>query len=293
LNEQQQQAVYPLGRGATTRSVALTVDSVEFASDVAGRSAPPGQMFVIVRTTWQNLTSLSAAGRPDAAPVPYVVPSVHDQLWLLTDGRFADPIDEAATESLDRHLPIGTLAVPAQGEALTGQVAFRVAANASYLAMVLLDPVSGNALVSVKGRPIDAPPAPALGPSASNQELTLAVAGAGWSANAPAAPAGLRYFTLGLRTIGSARDGLVTVDLSEGGRLETDQGNPAEPQQVSWLKHPFPRPAVVLPGFPNEGELAFLLPVDTSRARFVLRPKSGGTIELPITTGFGPVLPER
>jgi hypothetical protein len=218
---------------------------------------------------------------------------VHDQLWLLTDGRYADPIDEPATEALDKHLPIGTLAVPAQGEAVTGQVAFRVAANASYIAMVLLDEVSGNALVSVKGRPVDAPPAPALGPSASNPELTLAITGAGWSENAPAAPAGLRYFTLGLRTVGNAPGSPVTIDLTDSGRLLADQGGSAEPLPVVWLTRPFPRPVAVLPGFPNEGQLAFLLPADTKSARFVLRTKSSGTIDLPVTGGFGSARPER
>jgi hypothetical protein len=283
----------PLSRGATTRGVALTVDDVEFATEVGGRAAPPGQMFVVVRTTWQNLMAQGASGRAGAAPAPYVVPSVHGQLWLLTDGRYADPVDEAATETLERHLPIGTLAVPAQGEAVTGQVAFRTAANASYLALVLLDAVSGDAAVSVKGRPIDAPPVPLLGPSASNEALTLAITEAGWSEHAPTAPPGFRYFTLGVRTVGRFPGTLATIDLVGSLRLQTEDGQEVEPQPAAWLKRPFERPAVILPGFPNEGQIAFLLPAEAKSAQLVLRPPSGGILELPVPFAFGPTPPGR
>jgi len=283
----------PLSRGATTRGVALTVDDVEFATEVGGRAAPPGQMFVVVRTTWQNLMALGASGRAGAAPAPYVVPSLHGQLWLLTDGRYADPIDEAATETLERHLPIGTLAVPAQGEAVTGQVAFRTAANASYLALVLLDAVSGDAAVSVKGRPIDAPPVPLLGPSASNDALTLAITEAGWSDSAPTAPPGFRYFTLSVRTVGRFPGTLATIDLVGSLRLQTEDGQEVEPQPAAWLKRPFERPAAVLPGFPNEGQVAFLLPTEAKSAQLVLRPPSGGILELPVPFAFGPATPGR
>jgi hypothetical protein len=283
----------PLSRGATTKGVALTVENVDFTSDVGGRTAPPGQMFVIIRTTWQNLTAPAATGPGNAAPVSYVVPSIHGQLWLLTDSRYADPIDEAATEALERHLPIGTLTVPAEGETVTGQVAFRTAANASFLALVLLDAASGDALVSVKGRPVDAPPVPALGPPASNDTLTMTITEAGWSENAPAAPAGFRYFTVGVRTVGRFPGSLRTVDFMSTLRLVTDKGQEVEPQPVAWLKRPFATPVAVLPGLPNEGQAAFLLPAETESARIVLRFPSGGTLELPVPSSFGSTPPGR
>jgi hypothetical protein len=283
----------PLSRGATTKGVALTVESVDFASDVGGRAAPPGQRFVIVRTTWQNLIGLGAAGRGITAPVPYVVPSIHGQLWLLTDSRYADPIDEAATEALERHLPIGTLTVPAEGETVTGQVAFRTASNASFLALVLLDAVSGDALVSVKGRAVDAPPVPALGPPASNDTLTLVITEAGWSEDAPAAAPGFRYFTVGVRTTGRIPGSLTMVDFAASLRLVTDKGQEIESQPAAWLKRPFARPAAVLPGLPNEGQMAFLIPAETKSARIVFRSASGGALELPIPFPFGSAPPGR
>jgi hypothetical protein len=283
----------PLGRGATTKGVALTVESVEFTSDVGGRTAPPRQMFVIVRTTWQNLIALRANSPGGAAPVSYVVPSIHGQLWLLTDSRYADPIDEAATEALERHLPIGTLTVPAEGETVTGQVAFRTGANASFLALALLDAASGDALVSVKGRPIDAPPVPALGPPASNDTLTMTITEAGWSENAPAAPAGFRYFTVGVRTVGRFPGSLRMVDFTSTLRLVTDEGQEVEPQPAAWLKRPFATPAAVLPGLPNESQAAFLLAAETRSARVVLRSPSGGALELPVPFSFGSTPPGR
>jgi len=292
MDERADRGVRSPGRTATTKAVELSVDRVEFVAELGERAAPLGQTFVVVQTTWRALIPPAAAAPMETAPAPYVVPSVPRRVWLLADGRFAEPIDEAATLALEGHLPIGTLSMSKPGETLTGRIVFRTAANASYLALLLLDPAHGHAVASVKGRPADAPPVPTLDSPRSNERVTLLATEAGWSENAPVPPPGLRYFTLGLRGTGLSRDDLVTLDLAGGGFLQTDQGFVAEPEQADWLRRPFGRPAVFLPDFPNEGQLAFLIPTDTTNVRFLLRPQSGGAIDLPVYSGFRPAWPE-
>jgi hypothetical protein len=268
---------------ATSNQVELAVDGVKFASAIGGREAPAGQTFVVVRTAWKRMS----------ASAPSSVPSLSRHLWLLADNRYAEPLDDAATAAVGDHLSLDALTLGQPGEAVTGQIVFRTAANASYLALALLDAAAGNALVAVKGRPIDAPPVAALGPSASNDELTLTITDARWSENAPATAQGMRYLTLSLRAVGRAPGEVASMDFWTGGHLQTDQGQAMEPQPVTWLARPFPRPAAVLPGIPNEGQLTFLLPADIRSARFILRPPSGGVIELPFSNAFGPARPER
>lgn len=280
------------GRIATTKAVELSVERVELVTALGDRAAPPGEMFVVIQTSWRSLVASGPAtpGQPGAGA--YVVPSLSQRLWLLADGRSAEPIDEAATRTLPGALPAGTLTVPAGSEVLKGSVAFRAAANVSYLALLLLDAAAGDAVVAVKGRPVDAPPAPSLGVAQQNETLSLVATEAGWSERAPPPPPGFRYFTLGLRGTGKAPDDLVAVDLGASGFLQTDQGFVAEPEQATWLRRPFARPAVFLRGYPNEGQLAFLLPAGSEQVRLLLRPRSGGMIDLPVTGQFAPGWPQ-
>ena len=270
----------------------MSVERVELVTALGERAAPPGETFVVIHTSWKNLSSASPAGAGVSGPAAYVVPSLSQRLWLLADGQSAEPVDEAATRILPGALPVATLTVPAGSEIRKGAVAFRAAANVSYLALLLLDAAAGDALVAVKGRPVDAPPAPSLGVAQQNETLALVATEAGWSENAPPPPPGFRYFTLGLRGTGRTPDDLVALDLSTGGFLQTDQGFVAEPEQATWLRRPFARPAVFLRDYPNEGQLAFLLPAGSNKVRFLLRTRSGNAIDLPVSGEFTPAWPQ-
>ncbi|MBE3072685.1 MAG: hypothetical protein IMZ67_06885, partial [Acidobacteria bacterium] len=280
------------GRTATTRAVELSIENVELVAALGDRTAPPGQTFVVVHTAWRNVIQVDPAGQTPAEPAPYLVPSLVRHLWLLADSRTAEPIDEPATHALARHLPMDTLSVPSRDEVIRGAVVFRAAANASYLALLLMDAKFGDALVTVKGRPADAPAVPLAGTSKQNEALALVATEAGWSETAPAPPPGTRYYTLGLRGTGRSPDDLVMLDLTSSGFLQTEQGFVAEPEQATWLRRPFSTPAVFLRQYANEGQLAFLLPADTQKVRFLLRPRSGGPIDLPVTGDFAPAWPQ-
>ena len=282
----------PPGRTATTKAIELSVSNVEFVTTLGDRTAPPGETFVVVHTAWRNQFAAGSAGTGRPEPMPYVVASLSQRLWLLADSRSAEPVDEPATQAFAGHLPTSTLTVLPGGEPVRGAVVFRAAANASYLALLLLDATSGDALVAVKGRPADAPAVPLAGASKQNETLALVATEAGWSENTPPPPPGMRYFTLGLRGTGRTTDNLVLLDLGRCGFLQTDQGFIAAPEQAGWLRRPFGPHAVFLRDYPNEGQLAFLLPADTQNVRFLLRPQSGSAIDLPVHEDFTPAWPQ-
>jgi len=280
------------GRTATTKAVELSVENVEYLSALAGRTAPPGETFVVVQTLWKVVSPGGVSGAGRSEPAAFVVQSLPERLWLLVDSRSADPVDDAATQALANHLPSPALSVSPDGRTLAGSVVFRAPANASYLALLLLDAANGDALAAVKGRPADAPAVPLVGASKQNELLALVATEAGWSENAPPPPPGMRYFTLGLRGTGRATEDLVRMDLGHCGFLQTDQGFVASPEQAGWLRRAFGTPAVFLRGYPNEGQLAFLLPADTQKVRFLLRPPAASAIDLPVNEDFAPAWPQ-
>jgi hypothetical protein len=109
-----------------TRAVELRVEGVARATELGDRHARPGYEFVIVDTSWKNIIPLRLGDKtqqsptagfglgakrqaPDPAnqsmePTPYVVPALVNLFWLLSDGRFADPVDLAAQELVPNHL---------------------------------------------------------------------------------------------------------------------------------------------------------------------------------------------
>ena len=150
----------------TTKAVELRVEGYQATDTINGRHARPGSTFVIVDTTWKNVIPLArvehkapdrtsgagnlgfgAAGKkPETGPdtstmesTPYVVPEVPRHLWLLSDGRFADPIDVAATTATADHLPTTTFTIAKLGDVLRGKMVFEAPAAAEYQALQFLD----------------------------------------------------------------------------------------------------------------------------------------------------------
>src|SRR4051794_35660300 len=116
-------------RTVRTKAIELRVEGVERVPEVGGRHARPGYEFVIVDTSWKNVIPLTAVnkkaqtGSPtggfggfgtskatstdpadiEMTPTPYVVPMLAKQMWLFTDGRFADTVDLEAEEAVADH----------------------------------------------------------------------------------------------------------------------------------------------------------------------------------------------
>ena len=101
---------------ARTHAVELRIEGVERVHEIDGHTARPGHEFVIVDTSWKNIIPLKLIDKtasqnptagfglggkkqaPDPAnqklePTAYVVPMLRKQMWLFSDGRFADTVD--------------------------------------------------------------------------------------------------------------------------------------------------------------------------------------------------------
>lgn len=302
----------------TTKAVELRVEGYQTTDTINGRHARPGYSFVIVDTTWKNVIPLArvehkapdrtagagnlgfggAGSKPEPGPdtstmesTPYVVPQVPLHIWLLSDGRFADPIDIAATTATADHLPTTVFTISKLGDVLRGKVVFEAPATAEYQALQFLDTQYGHALISVKGLK-SAPSPPPIRAAKQNTVVELAVTEASWSPTDRPAPPGLRYFTLGLRGISRSPTNIVDLKFDEYAFLQTDQGCVAQPEtDVSWLGRPFGKLASFLPTAPDEGQLVFLVPSDTKSVKFLLRPVNGGPLDLAVDDSGAPSWP--
>jgi hypothetical protein len=312
--------VQPVGEGASNKAVEIRVESYQTASTINGRPARPGRQFVVIETTWKNIIPLtlvehktpdrtqgagslgfgaakSGSGGATSQPptlesTPYLVPDVKRHLWLLSDGRFADPVDLEATSATPGHLSTPSFTIAKLGQVLRGKVVFEAPASALFQAFQFLDTQYGHALIPVKG-PKSAPsPRPPIRAAKQNTVIELAVTEASWSPTDRPAPPGLRYYTLGLRGISRSPTDIVELKFDEYAFLQTDQGCVAQPEtDVSWLARPFARLAPFLPTAPDEGQLAFLVPSDTKSVRFLLRPVNGGPLDLAVDDSVAPSWP--
>jgi hypothetical protein len=303
----------------TTKAIELRVEGYQATDTIDNRHARPGYTFVIVDTSWKNVIPLTlvehkapdrtsgaggigfgtskseSAGPPGPPPTlestPYVVLDVKKHLWLLSDGRFSDPVDLEATSATPGHLSAPKFTVAKLGEVLRGKIVFEAPAGAVVQALQFLDTKYGHALISVKG-PKSASPPPPMRPAKRNTVVELAVTEASWSATDRPAPPGLRYYTLGLRGSSQSPTDIVELKFNDYAFLQNDQGCVAQPEtDVSWLARPFAKLASFLPTAPNEGQLAFLVPSDTKSVRFLLRPVKGGALDLNVDDNFPPSWP--
>lgn len=297
--------------GATNKAVEIRVEGYQEVATLNGRPAPAGRSFFVLDTSWKNVIPLQPAkpkpqsgGRtygagglgfgvaseatpasqqqPAMEPTPYLVGEVPKHIWLVTDNRYADPIDLQATAQVPGSLPTNRFTIARLGDVLKGKLVFAAPAGARYVALLFLDTSYGNALVAVKGSPADAPAPKAVAPAQQNDLLELAVVEAGWASGGPPPPEGFRYFVVGLRGGSRSQGNIVQLELSKWLFLQTDQAFVAQSEvNAAWLARPFTGLASFLPAAPNEGQVAFLLPADARQTMVLLRPPGGGPIDLP------------
>lgn len=120
---------------------------------------------------------------------------------------------------------------------------------------------------------------PLYGAPRRNKVLQLAVNEAGFDPAAPAAPPGLRYFTVGLHGTGLSRSADVAIEIRPFVFAQNDRGCISRPiLEAPWLKRPFGETAVFRSSQSTKGQLAFLVPDDTQRIRILIASASGGLI---------------
>jgi hypothetical protein len=308
-----------VGQGASNKAAEIRVESYQTAATINGRPARPGREFVVIETTWKNIIPLTlvehkapdrtrgvggmgfgvsksdsggaAAQPPTLESTPYVVPDVKRHLWLLSDGRYSDPVDLEATSATPGHLSMPSFTIAKLGQVLRGKIVFEAPAGSAFQALQFLDTQYGHALIPVKGGK-SAPPPPPMRAAKQNKVFELALTEASWSVTDRPAPPGLRYYTLVLRGRSLSPTDIVELKFDEYAFLQTDQGCVAQPEtDVSWLTRPFAKLAPFLPTAPDEGQLAFLVPADTKSVRFLVRPVNGGPLDLTVDDSAAPSWP--
>jgi hypothetical protein len=302
----------------TTAAIELRVEGVRTVAEIGGRQARPGYEFVIVDTSWKNIiplqlmdktarspTDVGGLGsfgnnkRPETdpakmtlEPTAYVVPELKNHLWLLSDERFADTIDAQVQSGVPDHLPPDGFALATFEETLRGTLVFESPASAAYRALQFFDNNHGHALIPLFG---DTPPAapPLLGAVQQNEVMQLGVSEAGFGPAGREAPAGQKYYTVGLRGVSLSPTDIVQLPFSQIVFLQTDRGCVSQPERdISELTRPFGDYGAFIPTAPNEGQVTFLVPDDTQDARLLIVPRLGTSVVLPVGRDFTPAWPE-
>jgi transglutaminase-like putative cysteine protease len=126
------------------------------------------------------------------------------------------------------------------------------------------------------------------GTERQNGILRLAVTEAHFEPNAPDAPPGMRYYTIGLRGMSRSQND-VAIDTQSVVFAQNERGCLSRPEEnASWLKRPFGPTATFTASGPTEGQLAFLVPDDTRQVRVLLAPAGGNGLAVPAGDDFLP-----
>ncbi len=297
-----------------TRAVELRIEGVERVQEIDGHAARPGHEFVIVDTSWKNVIPLRLIDKtasqnptagfglgakkqaPDPAnqtlePTVYVVPMLRKQMWLLSDGRFADTVDLDVLPSVPDHLSKEGFSLPKLDDVVRGKVIFEAPVDVAYQAFQFYDNDNGHALIPLKGTPPSTPP-PTVGPTRHNALLQLAITQAGPAPSDVSAPSGMRAFVVGIRgTSRSPRD-IVDVPFDKFVYAQNEQGCLVRPEAApTGLARAFEEIGSFPPTGANEGQLLFFVPADTKALRVLLRSENGAPIDLPAPADFKPSWP--
>jgi hypothetical protein len=302
-------AVAQPGQPISNKAIELQFTELSTAPAIGSRKAADGREFVVVTTAWKSLVppqkvnrkkvqdrtagmgSLGFGGGATAKDkaedeanttledVPFEIGPLTQKVWLIANGA-AEGIDVPATNATEGHLPPQTLRLPAQNAVQSGPLVFQASADATSLALLVLDSVNGHLLVPIKGA---APVMVAsLGDGArSNDLVDLAVTGTSWADAAPSIP-GTKTLVVSLRGI-SRQIAIAQIPFGSFSFLQTNQGCVAQPEaRAPQLAQPLAPMGAFLPFVPSNGQLAFTVPAETQGATLLLRLRQGGSIDLPV-----------
>ncbi len=303
-------AVAKEGEAVSNKAIEIRITDVRTAAAAGNRQAPEGREFVTVVSDWKSLVPPQKVNRKKAQDrsagmgslgfgggatakdraadeadttledVPFEIGPLTQKVWLVANGTSAEGIDVAATNAAEGRLPTGTLRLPALNAVKSGPLVFLAPANAQALALLVLDSANGHLLVPIKG-PAPVPASTLGGASKSNELVDLAIAGASWSAAAPATP-GSKTLVVTIRGI-SRQNAIADIPFGDFSFLQTGAGCIAQPERPDQtLTRPFSPRGSFIPFIPTEGQLAFVVPADTQSAALLLRLNQGASLDLPV-----------
>jgi hypothetical protein len=307
-------AVAKPGQPVANKAIELQVTDLRTAPAVGNRKAADGRQFVVVTSSWKSLVppqkvnrkkiqdrtggmgSLGFGGGATAKDraddeanttiedVPFEIGPLTQKVWLVANGA-AEGIDVPATNATEGHLPPQTLRLAAQNPVKSGPLVFQASADASSLALLVLDSANGHLLVPIRG----AAPVPATslgGEARSNDLIDLLVTGTSWADATPSIP-GTKTLVISLRGI-SRQPAIAQIPFGSFSFLQTDQGCVAQPEgRAPQLTRPLAPMGAFLPFVPSEGQLAFMVPAETRGATLLVRLRQGGSIDLPVLGNGG------
>lgn len=164
-------------------------------------------------------------------------------------------------------------------------------------------PAAGAAPASAPARgTLNAGPAGAyLGGPKRNAILEAGITQAGFFPSGRPAPPGLRYYTVGLRgtsrsdsaaLMGASKGDDVLIDVNRFVYAQNERGCIARPARgVTELTNPIGESITFPPKGHAEGQLAFLVPHDTTRVRLLIAPAGGDGLIIPVGEDFTPAWP--
>jgi hypothetical protein len=294
--------------------VELRIEGVERVHEIGGHTARPGHEFVIVDTSWKNVIPLQLIDKtasqsptagfglgakkqaPDPAnqtlePTAYVVPMLRKQMWLLSDGRFADTVDLDVLPSVPDHLSKEGFSLPKLDDVVRGKVIFEAPVDVAYQAFQFYDNDNGHALIPLKGTPPSSP-SPTVGPMRHNEILQLAVTEADAGPSGIVAPPGMRAFVVGLRGTSRSPKDIVDIPFLQFVYAQNEQGCVVRPEAApTGLARAFEEIGSFPPTGANEGQLLFFVPAESKALRVLLRSAKGAPIDLPAPADFKPSWP--
>ncbi len=129
------------------------------------------------------------------------------------------------------------------------------------------------------------------GPPRQNKIMRMSVTDGGYAATGPAAPAGLRNYTVALKGTSRSRNE-VAIEVATFVFAQNERGCISRPVAgAAWLAHPFGATMVLSADKPAEGQLGFLVPADTQRIRVLIAPAGAGGLIVPVGDDFDPSWP--
>jgi hypothetical protein len=163
---------------ASNKAAQINIVNTSYEKELAGRTAPPGRIFVVCETEWRNIHPKQkvekdklegkvdrtmgvggfAGGKKDKKveyvdmDVAYQVRKLYDHVYLLADG-MSFALHESSGEIPGGHKTGESFTLTKQGEVKKVKLAFLVPETHRNLAFQMFDYQYGHILLPVKGEP--------------------------------------------------------------------------------------------------------------------------------------------